>query len=367
MKILSLSVFYPRSKEGEITGGVEARNFYINKYLNNQDVNFKVLALKQNNIQGEDYSFGAVLRMCLLGIRGMQVTFEAMRKDFDLIEGTNFATFIFAWVIGRLKNRPIVFWYPDVWLNQWKQNIGPLGIIGEIFERIVLVLPIDKYVTISKYVADKLVRAGIHKDKIKVIYCGVDIDLTRKIDTTRKVYDICAVSRLVSYKRVVDLVKAVEILKKTNPKIKVVIVGQGSEKEKLMNLSSSLGLQNNISFYSYISSHNELLKIIGLSRILCHPSIVEGFGITVIEAASLGVPSVISDIPVLREVTKDGEAGMFSEIKNPIDLASKISLLLNDKSLFHQKSDSALKLSKYYDWEVIAQETGKLYQSLLKI
>ena len=94
--------------------------------------------------------------------------------DADIVEGTNFITHLIAKQIAIKKHIPVVAWYPDVWVGKWLQNAGPLGIFGEILERINLKRDFDSYIAISKTTAEKL-KSHISK-KINIIHCGVDIN-----------------------------------------------------------------------------------------------------------------------------------------------------------------------------------------------
>ncbi len=166
-------------------------------------------------------------------------------------------------------------------------------------------------------------------------------------------YDVCVVSRLLKYKNIDDLLAI-------SKDLKVAIVGQGPEEKYLRQMASK-----NVRFYGFVKKHDDVKKVMASSRIFCHPSTVEGFGIVVIEAMSLGIPVVVADIPVMREITHNGQGVLFFEPKNRRSLALKIQMLLTDKKLYSQKVLEAKKLAKEYSWEQIAAQTEKVYKSLL--
>lgn len=167
-------------------------------------------------------------------------------------------------------------------------------------------------------------------------------------------YDVCAVSRLLKYKNIDDLIAI-------SKDLKVAIVGQGPEEKHLRQIASK-----NVRFYGFVKKHDDVKKIIASSKIFCHPSTVEGFGIVVIEAMSLGIPAVVADIPVMREITHNGQGVLFFEPKNSQDLAKKIKSLLSDKDLYNQKVKEAFVLTKKYTWEKTAKDTEKIYENLVK-
>lgn len=344
MRILWITEFFPKTDQGEITGGVEARCFFVKKYLEKKGHKIKIIARETTGSVWHTASFTSLFDRIIFTFKAL---FEGLKADFDLIEGSNSATFPVAFLVGFLKRKPIFFWYPDVFQGTWTKKFGLVGILGDISDWVLFRLPVSKYIAISNSTRDKLIAKGIPQDRIVVVYCGAEmtgIVLSKK-------YDICVVSRLIDYKRIEDLVKAV------SPRLKVVIVGQGPEKEKLEKRS----VGKNITFLGHIASHKEVLKIMASSKILCHPSVVEGFGIVIIEAAALGVPYVARDIPVISEITRQGQGGLL--FTN--DLSEKIKQLLENAKLYKQKSTEAVELARKYTWEKTARETERVYENLL--
>ena len=76
---------------------------------------------------------------------------------------------------------------------------------------------------------------------------------------------------------------------------------------------------------------SELIKLYQQAVVNILPSRNEGFGFSYLEASTVGCPSLLSDIPVLKEIS-DGNA-LFFDLKNPKDLAEKIKKIYSDKNL----------------------------------
>ncbi len=110
----------------------------------------------------------------------------------------------------------------------------------------------------------------------------------------------------------------------------------------------------------------ELIKELKSSYLFCLPSSTEGFGIAVLEAAAAGVPYVISNIDVFREITKNAKGGFLFELGSVRDLAQKIERLNTNKELYEKKENEAHSLVKIYSWREIASETEQVYKKLLK-
>ncbi len=343
MKILYLVELFPKN----ITGGVESRYYYLTKYLRVLGCNVQIISRSN---KWDFSSWSSVFSRFLYLILG---TILAIKSDFDLIEGTNYTNYLIASIAGLIKRKSVFFCYHDVLLGSWIKNVGPIGIIGEIAERIILKLPVTKYIAVSEVTKNKLVEFGIKPNKIEVVHNGIDPE-EFKITKAPKKLDIICVSRLVSYKHVEDLILAVKKAGFT-----LGIIGQGPEREKLDKLGGK------VKFFGFIAKHEDVLATISSAKVYCSPSTVEGFGITAIEAAALGVPMVLADIPAFREVSKNGQGTLFFEPRSITDLTIKLQKLLKDKKLSAKKSNEAKILSKNYFWPDLAIKLLQNYENCL--
>ena len=164
---------------------------------------------------------------------------------------------------------------------------------------------------------------------------------------------IICVARLVKTKRIDQLIKAVLGLQ---PMPKLIIVGHGPQEKPLKNLA-----QGNVKFLQNLP-RKDLIQILRRSDLFCLPSVVEGFGIATIEAMACGLPAVLADIPVNREVTRNGQGAVFFEPENIADLTDKIKSI---KAVYKQKQAEAFKLARTYSWERIYKETKAVYETCL--
>ncbi len=93
------------------------------------------------------------------------------------------------------------------------------------------------------------------------------------------------------------------------------------------------------------------------------PSLSEGFGIPVLEAMSVGTPTVLSDLKVFREVA--GDAAMFFPAGDAAALTACIDRLLGDPPLREQLRTAGLARAAQYSWEATAHTTAELYRQLV--
>lgn len=373
MKILIISEYFPRNSSLQFSGGVETRNFYIAKYLSSRHQitiltrrlldskekerisNFDVIRIGRP--AGYEATASGIVKRLTFIINCIK---SAKTIDVDIVEGTNFITHFTAYLIARSKKVPAIAWYPDVWVGTWIKNTGFVGVFGELLERLNLKLKFTSYIAISDQTRLKLLKHI--KKAIVVIPCGIHSQ-EYKVTIEKQDSKIICISRLARYKNIKDLILAFALLRKQIPNISLTIVGEGPEKKNLDDLISNLKLSN-VTFLKNLK-RADLIKELKSSRVFCLPSEVEGFGISIIESAAAGVPYVISDIPVFKEITHNYMGGHNFELGDIESLTEKLKLLLTSEETYFSKLEECKKLAALYDWGKIAEETEKVYKKAL--
>ena len=115
MNILLISEFFPELNSKEITflGGVQARTYFVAKYLTKKH-NLKVISLNKGNIEATASSLPNRLQFCLKTI------FTKLDTKPDVIEASNVTTYIPAYILARRLKVPVIAWIPDVLGDGWK-------------------------------------------------------------------------------------------------------------------------------------------------------------------------------------------------------------------------------------------------------
>ena len=206
-----------------------------------------------------------------------------------------------------------------------------------------------KIFAISKTTASALVKKyHIDPEKIEVIYPVIetppdvsDLPSAGVINDNNLKLVFIGANR--SNKNISTLVRAVEILRKRGVEVHLSMIGPYSNGDylQLSRLSPNLITNGILEIYSNITT-NKKYEILRRSNFLVLPSLQEGFGMPCIEAFSVGLPVICSDIPALREVTED--YGIFFNPKSPDHLAIKI--LEAQKKIFN-KDRMKLIFEKY--------------------
>ena len=369
MKILLISEFFPTGKDLKFSGGVEARTFYLAKYLARKHQICVITSRGLTSPKVEKMFNFTVYRvgprrsyMATVGGLSKRIYFikDAISfgttLDIEVVDGSNFITHFIAKIIAKRKKIPSVAWYPDVWVGSWINNAGFWGIFGEILERLNLILGFDSYIAISKQTAQKL--KGRIKGRIYTVPCGID---HKEFKTSLKKFPkptIICVSRLAKYKNLRTLILAFAHLSTRLKEVRLIIVGTGPEYHNLKNLTKALKINSKVQFLFNLP-RKELIRLIKSSL----PSLVEGFGIATIEACCAGLPYVNSDIPAHREVTNNSKGGFMVDPREPLLFSKRFYELLTRKTLYNQKSKQAKQLAGIYSWQKVAKYTEEVYKS----
>lgn len=211
---------------------------------------------------------------------------------------------------------------------------------------------------ISGSTALDLVRRGFERERIEVIPPGVDHAIFRphpdlaRFERPTAVY----VGRLKRYKGLDVAIRAVRLLQERGTDLRLLIVGRGDDARRLRRLAYRVGVADRVEFLGYVS---ETRKVELLRRAWVHiyPSPKEGWGITNIEAAACGTPSIASDSPGLRESVADGRSGFLVPHKDPRMWADRLLQLCADAALRDRLARGAVRHAARFSWAGAAVET----------
>lgn len=163
------------------------------------------------------------------------------------------------------------------------------------------------------------------------------------------------------------LIKAFSRLLKEmkNVKLKLLIVGEGTEKNNLIKLSIELGVIDYVTFAGAVD--NKLVpEYINMMDIVCMPSLMESFGVSAVEACACGRPVIATNVGGLKEIIIDDLNGYLVTSRDYDDLADKIKKIISNKNTFLQLSLNARNQAVLkYDWNENAKIMEKIYDKLI--
>ena len=174
---------------------------------------------------------------------------------------------------------------------------------------------------------------------------------------------LLTVARLVPHKGQDVVLRALAALVPEFPALRYVIVGEGPDEARLRELSSSLGVSSRVVFAGAMrddvlpSVYAGAILYVGLSRFL-PPINVEGFGISFVEAAASGVPSVAGDSGGVRSAVLDGEAGLVVAPEDVAQVAGAIRRLLQDDGWRRRMGAAAREAALLrFNWDRVVRDT----------
>lgn len=129
------------------------------------------------------------------------------------------------------------------------------------------------------------------------------------------------VARLIPAKGVSTLLEAVSLIQRILPRLRLVIVGEGPERDRLQKYAQGLGLGRLAHFMGWRDDVPELMAGWDCFAL---PSLSEGFNFSVLEAMASRLPVVVSDLPPFREAVVAGRGGFFAAPGNAPDLAAAL-------------------------------------------
>ncbi len=199
----------------------------------------------------------------------------------------------------------------------------------------------------------------IELDKLKNVS---NIATNRSVIAYEKEKIITHISNFRKVKRIPDVIEIFYKIQLIIPS-KLMMVGDGPEKEAAENLCYKLGISDKVIFFG---NSNEIDKILSFTDLFLLPSETESFGLAALEAMAWGVPVISSNTGGLPEVNFDGISGYLSDVGNTQEMAQNaIKILENEETLLKFKS-SAKTIAKQFDIKNIVTLYENLYIDILK-
>ena len=173
---------------------------------------------------------------------------------------------------------------------------------------------------------------------------------------------ITHISNFRKVKRIPDIINIFYKISKKIP-AKLMMVGDGPEKQKAEQLCESLGISDQVIFFG---NSNEIDRILSYSDLFLLPSETESFGLAALEAMACGVPVISSNAGGLSEVNFHGLSGFLSKVGDVDDMAyNAIKILESPESLAFFKKN-ALEIAQKFDIKNILPLYEKIYHDAIE-
>lgn len=228
----------------------------------------------------------------------------------------------------------------------------------------------DGVTAVSEYLSKQTKEHFDIKNNIEVIYNFIDFERFKRVDKDhfKKLIApngeriLTHVSNFRKVKRVSDVI---EVFKRVYQEVpsKLLLIGDGPERQNLEELCREIGLCHEIRFLGKQDAVEELLAI---SDLFIIPSANESFGLAALEAMACEVPVISSNVGGLPEVNIHGETGFLSDVGNVDEMAENAIRILKDEKVLQQFRKNALAQAKRFDIKEILPQYEAYYEHILK-
>jgi glycosyltransferase involved in cell wall biosynthesis len=204
------------------------------------------------------------------------------------------------------------------------------------------------YVAVSDKTREELGELGVQANRVHVIHNG--IEQAPGLDIARSDHPhIAVVGRLVPHKRVEHVLRAAAILRRRHPDLRVSVVGDGWWSERLRQVAQTLGVADLVDFLGFVDEKTKH-RVYASAWVLALPSLKEGWGIVVMEAATHGVPAV-----AYREAGGVAESIVHEQTGVLVDggveeFAQALDAVLSDPGHRDRLGESAAVRSEEFTW-----------------
>lgn len=228
----------------------------------------------------------------------------------------------------------------------------------------------DAVTSVSESLKDDTLRLFDIKNDIHVVPNFIDLDkyspkftdCQRAMMATDDEKIITHISNFREVKQIPDVIKIFYNIQKEIP-AKLMMVGEGPEREPAEHLCEELGISDKVVFFG---NSNEIDKILCFSDLFLLPSLTESFGLSALEAMASGVPVISSNTGGIPEVNVHGVSGFLSEINDVDDMSKNALHILKDDKLLAQFKQNAKMVSTKFGIHEIVPKYEAIYEDTLK-
>ena len=234
----------------------------------------------------------------------------------------------------------------------------------------------DKMIFISQPLIDWALHEGIgRREKMVRIYSGIELERfrPRTTDEQKKIRErwrirpdeavIGIVSKLWEGKGHVTLIEAFEQIKKEKTEARLVIVGEGYLRERLVGLISRLGLEDSVVFTGFQMDVSEIIATFDVAVL---PSLFEGMGRVLLEAMAMEKPVVASRVGGIPDLVDHGVNGLLVRPGEITELKDAILNILNNRTLaVRMAGEGKKRVTEQFSAEGMVRSIERVYRELL--
>ena len=385
MNVLLLSQFFSTTK-----GGGEYVFKTIAKVLVQNGHKVWVIT---NNVKGEEYQESESLKIITVKptleykgglpptfLNNIRYTINAFQKgrniiknqNIDVIHSNNFSPALAGSLISYFTKTPHITTIHDIFSiydkDFWKKWAGQSNVsstnarLVPFFEKLMMRFRFDCIHTVSEATKNDILKIGTKKP-IHIIPNSIQDE--KSINVEIKTNQFVYLGRLVFYKNVEVILQAFKIIIKEFSDVTLVIAGDGPHKESLQELTKKLDINDNITFTGYVTPQQKF-TLLAESNAMLFPSIIEGFGLVMLESFQQKRPVLVSDIPPMSDIIQNNKTGLIIDPHDENKWAESIIQLIKNPSLSDEMGKAGNQILKAkYNQELFYERLLKMYNDVL--
>jgi len=385
MKILQIYELGPLSKE-KTTNGVDVAIFELSKHLAKLGHDVSVLCgagkdgdLDRHWIDGIEIIPTDCLDLmqrtwspCNLRLtRQITFPFTLIRKelrDYDIYHGHIYTSGLIANYMARKTGGKAINTIHGSYYPIWEDIESLVAArFYKTFEKMLathLAKISNLQIHTAGYFAEQVIKWGGPKEKVKVIYNGIDTDMFNPhiapVAYEKKVPIIFTARRLVKKNGLEYLIKALWKVLANGAECELLIAGEGPEKRRLESLAESLGIRDHVRFLGLLP-HHEIPKYLSLADLVVVPSLMEASSLFVLEAMAMEKPVIATNVGGIPEIIQEDQCTLIKS-KDVDALTKKLTTALNGQMGSNTHSTSKKSIENY-SWQKIAMQTEEAYKT----
>jgi glycosyltransferase involved in cell wall biosynthesis/O-antigen/teichoic acid export membrane protein len=292
--------------------------------------------------------------------RAAWATMRGLGRDADVVlevcNGIAFFTSLWRWM-----RKPRVLLVFHVHQEHYVTELGFVGRVAAMaLEHVPLrfLYPGVPVMTISHSSRDALIELGIERERVHVVYLGLEEGELRPRDRAAEPA-LVYVGRLKRYKRIELLLDVAAAI----PEATLHIAGDGEHREALEDRARELGLDGRAVFHGHVDEATKA-RLFGEAWLALTASSAEGWCLTVMEAAACATPTAALRVGGLAEAIVDGQTGVL--VDSPEELVEQVSALVETPERLAAMGDAALSRARGFTWDNTASGTLEVMQRTIE-
>jgi glycosyltransferase involved in cell wall biosynthesis len=231
----------------------------------------------------------------------------------------------------------------------------------------------DRVISISEGIRQVLLSEGLAPEQVTCIHSVVKLEnyqVARNREWFRQQFDIAVdapvigvIAQLIPRKGHRYLLEIVPQLREQFPTLRIVFFGQGPLRDELERYVTQDNLAETVTFAGF---RNDMTKILPCLDLVVHPALMEGLGVSLLQAAASGVPIVGARAGGIPEVVHNGVNGLLVEPGSTQELYKAVYRLLSDEELARHYGHAGQELvAQNFSVKTMVEQYLRLYQGLV--